>query len=456
MAQFPITSLAARLRDLGASFVLAKRLAPNDNSKNQVYVGRDISEVSLLQPGEIEFRPGVSTKRGEDVSEPIYHAPLNLWWLSESGELRPAKGSKLILYPQYSTAGEVRLSGFLRGCKSAPSSLFDPGRDGRSEGRVLILAPLQDGRLIAMAFAGGSQEAAALRAVDGEPYALFSRYELAADHQIDSEAELLSEIYRIHRLGWVDPVHLNADGSWRPCTGTNCGGVTLETHLGIRANGFAEPDFQGWEVKQHGVNSLERPRAGPITLFTPEPTGGFYVSEGPEYFIRTWGYADLNGREDRINFGGVHRVSDAFHPRTNLRLVLVGYDAESQKFQGDGQVALIDPEDRVAASWSFAKLMDHWKRKHANAAFVPSESRIDPSRQYRYGTDVKLGEGAYFRRLLRAFHTGAVYYDPGLKIEDASTERPALKRRSQFRVNSSDLPSLYDRFREVRAGPKQS
>lgn len=456
MAQFPLVNLASRLRDLGAEFVLVKRLAPNDNSKNQIYLGRDISEVSLLRPGPIEFRPGSSTKRGDAAGDPIYHAPLNIWWLVEGGELKPALDSKLILYPQYATAGEVRLSGFLKGCREAPSHLFDPSRDGRSEGRVLVLAPLMDGRVIAIAFAGNTQEAAALRAVHGEPYALFSRYELAGNYQIDTEAELLAEIFRINGLGWLDPVHLNADGSWRPCIGTNCGGVTLETHLGIRANGYSEPDFQGWEIKQHGVTSLDRPRAGAITLFTPEPTGGLYVSEGPEYFIRTWGYADLNGREDRINFGGVHRVGEAFHPRTNLRLVLVGYDAESHKFEGDGQVALIDPEERVAASWSFAKLMDHWKRKHANAAFVPSESRTNPSRQYRYGIDVKLGEGAYFRRLLRAFHTGAVYYDPGLKIEGASTKRPALKRRSQFRVNSTDLTSLYDSFREVRASPKQS
>lgn len=455
MVQFPITGLAAQLRDLGASFVLVKRLAPNDNSKNQVYVGRDISEVSLLRPGEVSLRPGASLKRGDDSGAPIYHAPLDLWWLLESCELKPARRSKLILYPQYSNAGEVRLSGFLAGCRGAPSQLFDAGLEGRSEGRVLVLAPLQDGRLLAKAFAGGSEESAALYAVDGEPYAVFERYELARDQEIDAEADLLSEIYRIHRLGWLDPVHLNADGSWRPCRGTNCGGVTLETHLGIRANGFAEPDFHGWEVKQHGVTSFERPRAGPITLFTPEPTGGCYVSEGPEHFIRTWGYADLRGREDRINFGGVHRVSEAFHPRTNLRLVLFGYDAESQNFNGDGQVALIDPKDRVAASWSFAKLMDHWKRKHANAVFVPSESRGTHVRQYRYGADVKMGEGAHFRRLLRAFYEGAVYYDPGLKVEGASTEHPELKRRSQFRVSSLDLPSLYSRFREISAQPRQ-
>lgn len=454
MALFPLTGLAERLRDLGATFVLVKRLAPNDNSKNQVYVGRDISEVSLLQPGEISLRPGFSRKRGEESGTAIYHAPLNFWWVVGGGELKPARDAKLVLYPQYSVAGEVRLSGFLSGCRDAPSHLFDPGRDGRSEGRILVLAPLNDGRLVAQACAGGSPEAMALHAIEGEPYALFRRYELAHEHKLDSEEELLAEIYRIHSLGWLDPVHLNADGSRRPCSGTNCGGVTLETHLGIRANGFAEPDFQGWEVKQHGVKSLDRPRAGPITLFTPEPTGGCYVNEGPEFFIRTWGYPDLNGRDDRINFGGVHKVSKAFHPRTNLRLVLVGYDAETERFQGDGEVALIDPADRIAASWSFAKLMDHWKKKHANAAFIPSESRTEPCRQYRYGTGVKLGEGAYFRRLLKAFQAGLVYYDPGLKLENASKGRPELKRRSQFRVNSSDLASLYDRFREVRAGPR--
>lgn len=370
-------------------------------------------------------------------------------------ELKPAPGAKLVLYPQYAAAGEVRLSGFLSGCRDAPSHLFDPGREGRSEGRILVLAPLKDGRLVALAFAGGSPESMAIHALDGDLYAQFHRYELADEHALDSEEELLAQVHRIHSLGWLDPVRLNADGSWRPCNGTNCGGVTLETHLGIRANGLAEPDFQGWEVKQHGVGSLDRPRAGPITLFTPEPTGGYYVTESPEYFIRTWGYADLRGRDDRINIGGVYKVSEAFHPRTNLRLVLDGYDPETLKFRGDGEVALVDPEDRVAASWSFAKLMNHWRKKHANAAFIPSETRTDPLRQYRYGTDVMLGEGAYFRRLLQAFQAGVVYYDPGIKLEQASSGSPRLKRRSQFRVNSAGLPSLYDSFREVRAGPRR-
>ncbi|WP_425294886.1 MvaI/BcnI family restriction endonuclease [Neomesorhizobium albiziae] len=41
-------------------------------------------------------------------------------------------------------------------------------------------------------------------------------------------------------------------------------------------NGYAEPDFVGWEVKQYGVNNFTAYRAeSPVTLMTPEPTGGF-------------------------------------------------------------------------------------------------------------------------------------------------------------------------------------
>lgn len=40
---------------------------------------------------------------------------------------------------------------------------------------------------------------------------------------------------------------------------------------------------------------------------------------------------------------------------------------------------------------------------------------------------------------------GKVYYDPGIKLENAST-RPRTKQRSQFRIKSSNLPSLYHRM----------
>ena len=43
---------------------------------------------------------------------------------------------------------------------------------------------------------------------------------------------------------------------------------------------------------------------------TPEPTGGHYKIHGVESFIRKFGYPDKMGREDRLNFGGVHKVGE--------------------------------------------------------------------------------------------------------------------------------------------------
>jgi len=45
--------------------------------------------------------------------------------------------------------------------------------------------------------------------------------------------------------------------------------------------------------------------------------------------------------------------------------------------------------------------------------------------------------------------SGAIWYDPGIKLEDASTSSPRLKRRSQFRIRSANLDRLYRAFDEV-------
>lgn len=445
--QFPLVELGRMLANLGATEVLVKRLAPNDNGKNQIYLAGDASALGKIPTGEVELVEGTSTKASARKRGPIFRSFVNLHWLKDDAVLVPAPHAKLILYPQYS---EVRLSGFVRGCPAAPAHLFDIKRSGRDPGRVLLLAPLPDGRVVAKAFAPDSAEAAVLRETEGEPYGVLHRFELSADNAaLSSEHLLISKLRHIHLQGWLDPVYLQADGTTRPCVGTNCGGVTLESHLDIRPNGRAEPDFHGWEIKQHGVVSLVRPRASRITLMTPEPSGGAYVESGAEYFIRTWGYADQKGRDDRINFGGIYRSGAKAHGLTGLRLVLQGYDANKGSFDGGGCIALLDGSDRIAASWSFAKLMDHWRKKHAKAAFVPSQIQRNPSIRYRYGNEVMLAEGARFRLLLRAFAEGAVYYDPGLKIEKAASAHPEIKRRSQFRVDSRRLASLYEKTRIV-------
>jgi hypothetical protein len=433
------------MRDHGVVEILVKRLAPNDNSKNQIYVGDDLSSLGKLPSGEVTLHAGTSRKQEPSKRGPIFRAALDFAWLDPTARVRPAPNAKLIVYPQYP---EVRLSGFLAGCPEAPSVLFDPAKRGRESGRVLLLGLANDRRVIAAVYSADHPIAQEIRLLQGEKYGALEILPDDAAPRIGGEALLMSELSRIHRLGWIRSKRLTAVGEV-DCRGTNCGGYTLEAELGILANGFAEPDYHGWEVKQHNVGDLLQPRASRVTLFTPEPTGGVYVEEGPEAFIRRWGYPDRLGRPDRLNFGGVYRCGERPHPLTSLRLMLIGFDSKSGQFDGGGKVALVDDTDATAAEWSFAKLMDHWKRKHDKAAYIPSVSENDPVNRYRYGKDVLLAEGAFFKRLLRAFDAGSVFYDPGIKLENAEGPRPAVKRRSQFRIASGGLQELYDVTRTI-------
>jgi hypothetical protein len=72
--------------------------------------------------------------------------------------------------------------------------------------------------------------------------------------------------------------------------------------------------------------------------------------------------------------------------------------------------------------------------------------KTSESTQYHYGADVELGVGTTFEMFLASMILGHVYYDPGIKLENASTAHPKTKRRSQFRVNHKHLHSLYKKL----------
>jgi hypothetical protein len=184
---------------------------------------------------------------------------------------------------------------------------------------------------------------------------------------------------------------------------------------------------------------------------TPEPTGGFYKSAGVEAFIRKFGYPDMTGqagREDRLNFGGVHRVG-GYHERTGLGIVLQGFDTKSGKIKdATGGITLMNMNGEEAAIWHYADIMKHWNRKHAQAVYIPSLSSKVPELSYCYGNLIRLGLGTDFLLYLKALSSGKVYYDPGIKLENASTT-PRTKRRSQFRIKSADLPTLYHEMKTV-------
>jgi hypothetical protein len=70
---------------------------------------------------------------------------------------------------------------------------------------------------------------------------------------------------------------------------------------------------------------------------------------------------------------------------------------------------------------------------------------VDPSKSYRYGQIVFLGEGTSFNFFLSQIASGNIYYDPGIKIENISGS-PKPKKRSQFRIKSANLNNLYNLF----------
>src|SRR3546814_3570082 len=116
-------------------------------------------------------------------------------------------------------------------------------------------------------------------------------------HAEGPRAQLISELHRIWQLQWIASQKLAPDGTKAPYAARNGGGYTLEAELGITPNGYAEPDFMGWEIKQYGVRDFVsfRPKS-PVTLMTPEPTGGVYRTEGVAAFMKRFGYPDQNGR----------------------------------------------------------------------------------------------------------------------------------------------------------------
>ena len=153
---FNLGSLKQYFHSMGISRFYFKQLAENDNSKNQVYLGGSFDVLQKLPFGKIEMEQG--------LKRPVYKAPLDFWWIDNNGNTAPASGAQLVLYPKYP---EVRLSGFLRGCVTAPSEYFravpKTVRTGQSDGRVLVLAPFRHSVYAYLAVPGSQLSAELLR-----------------------------------------------------------------------------------------------------------------------------------------------------------------------------------------------------------------------------------------------------------------------------------------------------
>jgi hypothetical protein len=432
-----LDELTILFKKAGCRNLYAKVLAKNDNSKQQIYFGPGFSALSLF--------PNRGVKPADKPCNETFKAQLTFYWIGFDGQLAQAPGAQLILYPQYP---EVRFSGFLRGCRNAPNHLLT----SREHGRILFLGVTRDESVIGFVAPVCSDLANEFIKKYHEPdTGVFSEIALpVATGNRDARTGLLAELLRIHQLGWIDSKRLGGDGSILPCKSSNCGGYTLEAELGVIPNGRSEPDYLGFEVKQTAVPSFERLDSGIITLMTPEPTGGLYQDSGTKVFLRKYGYADKKGREDRINFGGNFKVGSR-NVTTGLTMHLLGY-SEGKIHDKNGMVALIADDGEIAASWNFQGMMEHWARKHAHAAYVPSMLRKDPVQQYCYSRSIRLASKPDFLLLLNALEKGVIYYDPGIKLESATTQHSRIKKRSQFRIKSKDLGAIYGLCENIDVG----
>lgn len=429
-------ALASFLLSLGVMRAVYKPLAENDNSKQQIYLGGDFSFLTEIPFGTIKKYP--------DLKEPNFKAPLDFWWIDDSGNHAPAPHAQLILYPRYP---EVRLSGFMHDCPTAPRGAMDAipaelrGEKNAKDGRVLVMGMTAEGRIYAYLGRKDSPISRSLLsgiASSGEAGGTLLGFILGVGAR-DSRAKLLDILADVRSRGWIRGCRMDRVGSIIPYNARNGGGYTLEAQFGIIPNGRADPDFMGWELKAFSGNR--------ITLMTPEPDGGYYRTRGAAEFVSRYGHVRF---DETWYFTGTHKVGER-NRSTDLRLLIQGFDALAGKITDvNGGLVLVSANaDEIAASWSFASLMNHWSRKHALACYVRYVQEVQGEfRAYKYDSPALLGEGTDFLLFLQALGSHRVIYDPGVKASPRSEGGFKVHARSQFRMNANGLSDLYFRFGE--------
>jgi MvaI/BcnI restriction endonuclease family len=437
-----LAQLTARFEQLGATTVFCKPLAENDNSKNQVYLGGSLDALQMFPFAQSDALTGAQA----DSKTNTFKVKLNFFWIGTQS-IEAATGAQLIVYPQYP---EVRLSGFLRGCKTAPNELMQPPTKGvrkfnnASDGRILFFGITQDGRTLAYLAAADSAVANEFFSLHTQTSAATASvfYKLSLVEQ-STRTQLLEALCKIHFSGAHASMRLDKAGKAMPYLASNGGGYTLEALLGIIPNGRSEPDYKGWEIKGFSKNIL--------TLMTPEPNGGEYFQNGVRWFVNTYGHK----QSDSTNyFTGMHRCSSDNSSRnatTGLTLALRGFDAVKNKITDvNGAVELLTDAGICTAAWSFSGLMTSWNKKHAQAAYIKySAIQKDLARYYQYQSPIWLGEGTDFVKYLQALSNGLIGFDPASKVTTEVDGTSRVKARSQFRITQKHLHTLYAQFAEV-------
>ncbi len=428
-----LKNLLKLFSDNNCETVYVKRLGKNNNSKQQIYVAQGDTQVLNVLPVTKFDAVWKSVSKSA-----TFHASCIFYWLDEEGKKFLAPNAKFIFYPKYP---EVRFSGFVLGCKKAPSEILNNSK----EGRFLFLGVSKTDEIFGFVSDANTDISNEFSKLKNIPMVgiLYSLAIQARKIITDTRTQLLYKLKEIHQKGWIPSKQLKPGFLIAPCNESRCGGLTLEAELGIIQNGRSEPDYWGWEVKQFGVRKLHLINSARVTLMTPEPDGGKYKDDGGIAFVKKYGYVSPK-KVDRMDFTGYHKHG-IVQKKSKLILSIIGIDKTTNKItDATGGIHLVDAKGNIAASWSFSKMLTHWNRKHAKAVYVPSLLETTPIRQYYYSNNVMLCEGTDFSLFIESMAAGKIFYDPGIHIDGVSS-KAVLKPRSQFRIYSKSIKELYSK-----------
>ena len=441
------------LTQAGAESIWVKRLVPNNNSKQQIFLANDPSDLSFLPLGVPSYTPAKSQKK-KKAGAPVIQIPVPWHWVTPNGEF-DAPNAKMCYYPQYP---EVRFSGFLQGCKEAPSELLNESKRGHELNRCLFFGPVkgEDGKISHVAgLVVGAPSSASRYVLDMDTFeeGHICPVKYKTDRTV-GEISILEEALAKIIGKKITPWRMLNDGQQvRPYIAPNAPGLTLEAELGVGENAIPGPDFDVWELKAIKQPSLERLSNHKVTLFTPQPDLGWTTQHSQAEFVLRYGHVsgtDENGEPNEYYFtsGDINRFGED-KDRARLNLELVGFN-DAKHFDPNGMIALYDKEtSELAAGWSYLKLLEHWQRKHNRAAYVPylKEGKAE-STTVEFGPLITLGISTSFGLFLQAFQDGKAVYDPGVKIT-LKNGKWAPHPRSQFRINLKDISAIYQEVKEV-------
>lgn len=448
----------AAFRNQQCTLVLIKKLAKNNNDKNQIYFHHDASILNSVFDMTFDERieSASAKKKGAVYGKAIPQAIFNeFYWVNRDGSLEKAKECKAITYHQYP---ETRLSGFQTEKGKIPKSLsIEYTKKIDRQPRYLAIGATSNGCAVAMMIVNpGDTFANEFKNLNGFQGSNICKYVEIEYERNDNTARLKSLLSERVANKDLTGCRFDRDMNTIPFNSTQVHGYTLEHACGIKPNSDHDGDIYGIELK-----AFTRKK---ISLITTEADGGLY-KESFSGFMQKYGYL----KDEDYRLTGIHRAYDLNY-KSGLTLKIICFPVARGASEGARQaydpnvpfakqmnglsLILEDLNGEIAASWSVEHIMNRWGAKHNEVVYVPAivkENHICNEVQAGYKKRVVFGNQVLWcfrstvENLLKAIHTGVIFLDPAPKFNETDVSRN--KRRTQWRLNDiyKAAPTLYEK-----------